>query len=142
MDCEGCEYSLYADTVANNPLFFATVDQFALEVHLPRSGIRILVSQPAPERTRIPLYSPVFRCIPYSYSSCSRGALNTLHNTVFPPSCRRIQHVGPPLSQVGARQCDVPGVRPPACTATPLRSLPAVWLLRPRRMRLFTEDDA
>mmetsp|Transcript_26907 Transcript_26907/g.80342 ORF Transcript_26907/g.80342 Transcript_26907/m.80342 type:complete len:222 (+) Transcript_26907:2-667(+) len=34
MDCEGCEYSLYADTVANNPLFFATVDQFALEVHL------------------------------------------------------------------------------------------------------------
>ena len=63
MDCEGCEYSLYADTVAHNPLFFATVDQFALEVHLPRSGIRILVSQPAPERTRIPLYSPVFRCI-------------------------------------------------------------------------------
>mmetsp|Transcript_47475 Transcript_47475/g.148487 ORF Transcript_47475/g.148487 Transcript_47475/m.148487 type:complete len:305 (+) Transcript_47475:51-965(+) len=34
MDCEGCEYSLYADTVGQNPLFFSTVDQFALEVHL------------------------------------------------------------------------------------------------------------
>ena len=35
------------------------------------SGIRTLVSQPAPERTRIQLYS--------------RGALNTPHNPVSPP---------------------------------------------------------
>ena len=103
MDCEGCEYSLYADTVAHNPLFFATVDQFALEVHLPRSGMRTLVSQPAPERTRIPLYSPVFRCIPlYSSPLCSRGALNTLQTTVFPPRGWRIQHVGS-LPRVPAR---------------------------------------
>ena len=43
----------------------------------------------------------MFSCIhPYSadslYSSplYSRGALKTLHSTVFPPSCRRTQHVG------------------------------------------------
>ena len=45
----------------------------------PRSGIRVHVPQPAPERTRIPLYSldssPLY----------SLGALNTLHNNVFPP---------------------------------------------------------
>jgi len=43
----------------------------------------------------------VFSCIHpysadslYSYPLYSRGALNTLHSTVFPPSCRRVQHVG------------------------------------------------
>ena len=51
-----------------------------------RSGMRVLVSQLAPERaaysavlTRIPLYSL------YSSPLSSRGVLNTLHNTVFPP---------------------------------------------------------
>ena len=51
------------------------------EAEDPRSGIRIHVSQPALERTRVSLCSAVFRCIPlyYCYS------LNTRPDTVFPP---------------------------------------------------------
>ena len=45
----------------------------------PRSGTRTYLPQRAPERTRV-------HCIPlYSYPLSSRGALNTLRNTVFPP---------------------------------------------------------
>ncbi len=51
-----------------------------------RSGIRVFVSELAPERatysavlTRSPLYSLS------SYPLHSRGALNTLHSPVFPP---------------------------------------------------------
>ena len=45
----------------------------------PRSGIRTHVPQQAPERTRT-------HCIQlYSYPLSSRGALNTLRKTVFPP---------------------------------------------------------
>ena len=54
---------------------------------LPRSGRRILVFQLALERTWAcaPLYSTAFKlCSLYSPPSCSRGALKTLHNTVFP----------------------------------------------------------
>ena len=55
----------------------------------PRSGRRIAVLQPALERTRTPPDSAVF-AVP-SPPLSSRGALKALHNTVFPPSCRRIQ---------------------------------------------------
>ena len=51
-----------------------------------RSGTRILASQPALERTRIQLYSAIFsRVHRICGPSFSGGALNTLHNTVFPP---------------------------------------------------------
>ena len=52
-----------------------------------RRGIRIHVSQPALERTRVSLCSAVFRCIPlyYCYSLSSRGALKTRPDTAFPP---------------------------------------------------------
>ena len=51
----------------------------------PRSGTRILASQ-ALERTRIQLDSTVFSCLHCVCSpSFPGGALNTLHNTVFPP---------------------------------------------------------
>ena len=41
----------------------------------PRSRIRTLVSQPAPERTRIQLYSPVFRCINGILLGCIHAVL-------------------------------------------------------------------
>ena len=41
----------------------------------PRSGIRVHVPQPAPERTRLPLYSPVFRCIHWTLLRCIRSLL-------------------------------------------------------------------
>eukprot|EP00541_Cyclophora_tenuis_P017505 CAMPEP_0116553964 /NCGR_PEP_ID=MMETSP0397-20121206/7330_1 /TAXON_ID=216820 /ORGANISM="Cyclophora tenuis, Strain ECT3854" /LENGTH=329 /DNA_ID=CAMNT_0004079075 /DNA_START=29 /DNA_END=1016 /DNA_ORIENTATION=+ len=34
MDCEGCEYSLPRDILAEDPSFFHSVDQFTFEVHL------------------------------------------------------------------------------------------------------------
>ena len=34
MDCEGCEYSLYNSSMADDPDFFSRVDQLILEVHL------------------------------------------------------------------------------------------------------------
>eukprot|EP00543_Licmophora_paradoxa_P001148 CAMPEP_0202447372 /NCGR_PEP_ID=MMETSP1360-20130828/6140_1 /ASSEMBLY_ACC=CAM_ASM_000848 /TAXON_ID=515479 /ORGANISM="Licmophora paradoxa, Strain CCMP2313" /LENGTH=288 /DNA_ID=CAMNT_0049064443 /DNA_START=170 /DNA_END=1036 /DNA_ORIENTATION=- len=34
MDCEGCEYSLARDALAEDPLFFHSVEQFTFEVHL------------------------------------------------------------------------------------------------------------
>lgn len=37
MDCEGCEYSLAPDILADDPNFFLSVLQFNFEVHLPRS---------------------------------------------------------------------------------------------------------
>ena len=55
-----------------------------IHVDLPRSRIRILVSQPALERTRTQL---VFSCFPlyslYSYPLYSRGALKALRNTAL-----------------------------------------------------------
>lgn len=33
MDCEGCEYFLYDDVIREQPDFFTTVDQFAIEIH-------------------------------------------------------------------------------------------------------------
>lgn len=36
MDCEGCEYSIYADVMRREPSFFERVEQVVLEVHLPR----------------------------------------------------------------------------------------------------------
>lgn len=35
MDCEGCEYVLYRDTMAQDPHFWDDVDQLAIEVHVP-----------------------------------------------------------------------------------------------------------
>ena len=37
MDCEGCEYKLFEDVMAHDPLFFTRVDQFAIEVHLSKT---------------------------------------------------------------------------------------------------------
>lgn len=37
MDCEGCEYSLAPDILADDPNFFLSVLQFNFEVHLPLS---------------------------------------------------------------------------------------------------------
>ena len=34
--CQGCEYRLYKDTMAQAPSFFERVDQIVLEVHLSR----------------------------------------------------------------------------------------------------------
>ena len=34
--CEGCEFSLYRDTMKTSPRFFEGVDQFALEAHISR----------------------------------------------------------------------------------------------------------
>ena len=62
---------------------------------VPRSGIRIPVSQPALERTRTPLHPAAFRCThrpPLRCLPCV--ALYTLHTPVSTPSCRRIQRVG------------------------------------------------
>ena len=58
---------------------FGLVGFGAVAVEDSRSGRRVLVSQLAPERATYSadsLYSPPLY---------SRGALNTLHNTVFPP---------------------------------------------------------
>ena len=58
----------------------------AIEEGRPRSGVHLLVSQPALERTRTQPYSAVFRCFRYARSpSYSRGATNALHETVYPP---------------------------------------------------------
>jgi len=46
-----------------------------LGIHGPRSRVRIHVSQPALERTRTPLYSPVFRCIHCSRLRCIHAVL-------------------------------------------------------------------
>ena len=52
----------------------------------PRSGIRVHVSQLAPERTRIPPYSVVFRCMHSILLRCTHAVLSkTLHNTAFVP---------------------------------------------------------
>jgi hypothetical protein len=40
MDCEGCEYQLYDDTLSFDPEFFAKVDQFVVQVHLSRLWLR------------------------------------------------------------------------------------------------------
>lgn len=40
MDCEGCEYSLAADVLAEDPAFFTRVDQFAIEVHWSRMRMK------------------------------------------------------------------------------------------------------
>ena len=42
-----------------------------------RSGIRVFVSELAPERTRIPLYSPVVRCIHCLPIRCIHAVLST-----------------------------------------------------------------
>ncbi|KAL1503540.1 hypothetical protein AB1Y20_012019 [Prymnesium parvum] len=36
MDCEGCEYSVYRETMMLNPSFFASVDQVLIETHISR----------------------------------------------------------------------------------------------------------
>ena len=60
--------------------------KIATQLGRPRSSARILcVFRPALARTRIALYSAVLRGVRYSHPSYSRGALNTLHHTVFPP---------------------------------------------------------
>jgi len=40
MDCEGCEYQLYDDIMATDPTFFASVGQFAVEIHVSRFWIK------------------------------------------------------------------------------------------------------
>jgi hypothetical protein len=40
MDCEGCEYQLYDDTLLFDPDFFAKVYQFVVQVHLSRLWLR------------------------------------------------------------------------------------------------------
>lgn len=40
MDCEGCEYSLASDILADDPNFFQGILQFNFEIHLPRSFAR------------------------------------------------------------------------------------------------------
>jgi hypothetical protein len=40
MDCEGCEYRLFEDVVANDPTFFKRVKQFAVEIHVSRYWMR------------------------------------------------------------------------------------------------------
>lgn len=40
MDCEGCEYSLAADVLAEDPSFFSRVDQLAIEVHWSRAWLK------------------------------------------------------------------------------------------------------
>lgn len=37
MDCEGCEYSLAQDILADDPDFFLSILQFSFELHLPRA---------------------------------------------------------------------------------------------------------
>lgn len=39
MDCEGCEYALARDIIRDDPTFFQYVDQFVVEVHLPREWL-------------------------------------------------------------------------------------------------------
>ena len=36
MDCEGCEFAIAQDVLRENPTFFHNVDQFAVEVHVPK----------------------------------------------------------------------------------------------------------
>lgn len=40
MDCEGCEYSIAADILAEDPDFFHAVRQFAVEVHWSRVWVK------------------------------------------------------------------------------------------------------
>lgn len=40
MDCEGCEFGIAEDVENESPAFWSTVDQFAVEVHLPRFFMR------------------------------------------------------------------------------------------------------
>jgi hypothetical protein len=40
MDCEGCEYTLAADVLDEDPMFFSKVDQFAIEVHWSRFWLK------------------------------------------------------------------------------------------------------
>lgn len=41
MDCEGCEFALYNDIAQKEPNFFNRVDQFAFEVHLPKTRLKL-----------------------------------------------------------------------------------------------------
>lgn len=43
MDCEGCEYSLARDILAQEPDFFHHVDQFAVEVHYSKTWMKSTV---------------------------------------------------------------------------------------------------
>lgn len=40
MDCEGCEYSIAVDVLREDPEFFKKVDQFAIEVHVPKAFMK------------------------------------------------------------------------------------------------------
>jgi len=40
MDCEGCEFQLYDDVIAEDPAFFTKVGQFAIEIHISKFWIK------------------------------------------------------------------------------------------------------
>ena len=65
----------------------------------PRSGTRVRVLQPAPERRRVLRRIHPHSAVLFTVSSSppsSRGALKTLPKTVLPPRGWRTQHVGCP----------------------------------------------
>lgn len=73
--CEGCEYSLYNDTMTHAPNFFEGVDQFALEIHLSRKWVPDEATFMEYGRLLALLYRAKLKLVDVSIGWCSGGEI-------------------------------------------------------------------